>query len=555
METNMNPTHKQAFDDLFNAFSMVSGGHYVSLLDVESGIVHYSPGAVELFRLPGEYVQNGKLKWAALVHPEDRKQYLDSMSPLLANGAHSYDITYRVLTRTGEYGKFRFTGAVLHNAAGSPEFIGGLMIDQGLAEDIDPITVLPHRYSFFQDLSAFLACGEKSTILLTGFSNLDYINRVYGYTYGNRTLQETAALIQEIVADRGMLYRMDNATFALLSQELSREQMAALYDGIRLKMQRGVQIDGIRTILNANGGMISTDDVRMDAETLYSCLTYAYRESKHRLNGELVDFDGSINYDTRESLSMVNTIRDCIIEDCRGFFIDYQPVVSVKAEKLIGLEALIRWNGQPYGDVEPLRFIPILEKDFVFEELAEWIFRRVMKDGLQFLAKDPSLIMSVNISGAQMSDEYFIESISQLLEETHFPAKNLCVEVTKACRLLEISRLKNIVDELHRLGILVIIDDFGTEFESINFLKKLSADYIKLDRELVEGIEQDDEDRQTVEYMSKLASIRGARVCAKGVETEGMRSILRKFDISCMQGNLYSKPEPFDTIMKRFFPD
>ena len=346
---------------------------------------------------------------------------------------------------------------------------------------------------------------------------------------------------------------MDDATFAVLSDSLSRDRMAAIYDTLRLKMQRGMNIDGIRTILTANGGMISTEDLHMDPATLYSCVNYAYRESKHQRNGELVDFNGTIDYDVRESVEIVNVIRDCIIDGCKGFYVDYQPVISAGSERPVGMEALIRWRGEPYGDVEPLRFVPILEKDFVFEELSEWILRQVISDGKKFLKKNPRLTMSVNVSATQLDDEYFIDSLTQILEETGFPPENLCIEATKSCRMLEMERLKAIVNALHKNGIQVIIDDFGSGFESIGFLKKLSADCIKFDRELLEGIEENPEDRQTVEYLARMAAARGTDVCVKGVETSNMRDILKQFDVSSMQGNLYSKPESFDVIMKRFF--
>ena len=152
-----------------------------------------------------------------------------------------------------------------------------------------------------------------------------------------------------------------------------------------------------------------------------------------------------------------------------------------------------------------------------------------------------------------MEDEYFIDGLEQILEETGYPADRFCVEVTKGYRLLELERLERIVDQLHALGIRIVIDDFGTGFESIGFLKKLSADFIKFDREVVESIEGDEEDRQTVEYLSRLAAARGAHVCVKGVETAAMRDILRGFDVDYIQGDLYSQPEPFDDILRDLF--
>ena len=555
MDIQMNPLHKRMLDDVFDAFSMISGGNYVSLMHVGSGVARYSPGYVELFGMPGEYIENGAEKWVDYIHPEDRKRYQDTMKHLKSGDAKAYDLTYRVRSKSGEYVVCRCTGAVLHDSEGKPSLIGGLTVNQGLMENTDPITVLPNKYSYFEDLKALMQENRESVSLLIGISKLSQLNRIYGFTYGNRVLQAVAWLIQETVGERGKVYRADDATFIFLTDRLSPEETGAIYDSIRFKLQRGISVDGVRNILTGNGGMLSVRWQNMDAATAYSCLNYAYKESKLHRHGELVDFNGTIRYDLRETLEMVNTIRDCILDNCKGFSLNYQPVIDSETEKLTGAEALIRWEGEPYGEVQPLKFIPILEKDYIFEELGNWIIRQVTEDGKKFLEKDPNFVMGLNISAAQLEDEYFIDSMVQILRESGFPPRNLCLEVTKDCRQLEIGRLKEIVDLLHAHHIRVIIDDFGAGFESIGFLKRLPADYIKFDRELIREIENSDADKQTMEYLAHLAAIRGTHVIVKGVETAEMRDIIRDFSIESMQGNYYSKPITMEQMMAEFYPE
>ncbi len=549
----MNPMQKQMLDDVFDAFQMISGGALVSLMHAEGGVTRWSPGAVELFGLPGEYVPNGAMDWGDYVHPEDRKRYLDVMAPLAEGVLHSYDLTYRVRTKTGEYYHFRNVGSVLRNEQGKPSLIGGILINQGLTESTDPITVLPNKYALFGDLTDLMVRDGKAVTLLLGVSKLSRINENHGYSYGNRVLQEIAWLIQETVGERGKVYRMDAATFAIVSETLSREELAAIYDSIRLKLQRGIRVEGNRHNLIANGGLISVGGTRTDPVTVYSCLGYAYRESKLHKHGELVDFNGSVKYDVNESLEMVNVIRDSIVDGCKGFLLDYQPVVDTKTGKILGAEALVRWEGEPYGEVEPMEFLPILENDFVFEELGSWILRTAMIDGRKFLEKSPNFQLGINISASQVEDEYFIDSVTELLEETGFPAANLSLEITKGCRLLDFDRLHSVVEALHKLGIRVGVDDFGTGFESIGFLKRFAADYIKFDRELVRDIEIDAADRETILHLAECAAARGTTVIAKGVETPGMRDILKSCRIGSAQGNLYSKPMSFTGIMNEFF--
>ena len=549
----MDPMQKQILDDVFDAFQMISGGALVSLMHVEGGVTRWSPSAVELFGLSGEYISNGAMDWTEYVHPEDRKRYLDTMGPLATGVLHAYDLVYRVRLKTGEYSSFRVIGSVLRNDAGAPSLIGGVMINQGLTENTDPITVLPNKYAFYEDLNALMAHDGKAVVLLLGVSKLSRINEGHGYSYGNRVLQEIAWLVQETLGQRGKVYRMDAATFAIVSDSLSRQELAAVYDSIRLRLQRGIRVENNRHNLTANGGLISVEGIHTDPATIYSCLNYAYRESKQRRHGELVDFNGSVKYDVNESLEMVNVIRDCIVEGCRGFSLDYQPIVSMETGRALGAEALVRWEGEPYGLVPPGEFIPILEKDFVFEELGGWILRRAMEDGMKFLEKDPDFQLGINISASQVEDEYFIDSVTETMRETGFPAGNLSLEITKGCRLLDFDRLHEVAESLHKLGIRVGVDDFGTGFESIGFLKRFAADYIKFDRELIRDIETDAADRETMDYLAKCAAVRGTHVIVKGVETAGMQDILKNCRIGSAQGNLYSKPISFDEVMAAFF--
>ena len=208
----MDPMQKQILDDVFDAFQMISGGALVSLMHVEGGVTRWSPSAVELFGLSGEYISNGAMDWTEYVHPEDRKRYLDTMGPLATGDLHAYDLVYRVRLKTGEYSSFRVIGSVLRNDAGAPSLIGGVMINQGLTENTDPITVLPNKYAFYEDLNALMAHDGKAVVLLLGVSKLSRINEGHGYSYGNRVLQEIAWLVQETLGQRGKVYRMDAAT-------------------------------------------------------------------------------------------------------------------------------------------------------------------------------------------------------------------------------------------------------------------------------------------------------------------------------------------------------
>ncbi|MBR1929876.1 MAG: EAL domain-containing protein [Lachnospiraceae bacterium] len=553
MTVDMDPKYKQMLDDVFDAFTMLSGGNIANVMHVQGDTTRWSPSAVELFGLSGEYIRNGSMDWNDYVHPEDRKRYMDVMTPLVTGERQTYDLNYRVRTKEGTYVNFRVMGAVLRDAEGSPSLIGGVMINQGLTENTDPVTVLRNKNGYYEDLTELMKADKKTVTLLVGISKLSEINQVYGYTYGNRVLQEIAWLLQETVKERGTVYRMDGATFAILTDKVSREEVAAIYDTVRIKLQRGIRVDGVRNILVANGGLISTQDAGADAATIHSCLNYAYRESKQRKHGELVDFNGSINYEDQGTLEVLSTIRDSILDDCRGFLLEYQPIVSAHRERLLGVEACVKWQDERYGNIGAPAFIPVLERDFVFEELGDWILHQALTDGVKFVEKDTQFVLAVNISPVQMEDDYFVDSVLQALHETGFPARNLCLKLTKDCRLLDVERSSMVIGQLHSHQIRVIIDDFGSGVDSIGFLKKMSADVICFDSELVEGIEHNEQDRELLEYLARMVKARGTHVNIKGVNTEELSKVLRQLSISSMQGDYYAGPISFEQMMEKYF--
>lgn len=399
MNVILDPKRKQVLDDTFDSFVMLAGGSIVTLYDVEAQVARCSPSAADLLGLPGDYISWGANDWENFIHPEDRKRCADVMEKLILCQTLTYDLSCRVRTREGAYSMFRAVGAVLRNGEGKSSMIGGVLVNEGLMESTDPVTILRNQYGFFNDLSDLLREDKKVVVLLTGVNRLSYINEVHGYSYGNRVLQQVGWLIQESAGQRGRVYRMDGATFAFVTDRMEQRETSALYDSIRRKLQSGIRVNAARHSLSSNGALIALRGTRMDARAVYACLRFAYQESRVRRHGELVDFNGRSDSQAREALEMINEMRGCA---------------------------------------------------------------------------------------------------------------------------------------------------------SIDFLKELSPDVVKFDFTLVKEIEKNEADRLALGYLSEMAALY-SNVCVKGVETEGMRDILKQYPVRSMQGYLYSRPLSFQQLIQRYF--
>lgn len=553
MEFDVDSSTTKMLDDIFNAFMIISRREYVYAYDVKEQIIRFSPAAAKLFGFP-EYIPYGFYNWEEYLHPEDRRKYRILMSELLEGKAQSYDINYRVLLNDGSYITTRNIGAVILDKDGKSAFLGGVIINEGVIDNTDPVTVLRNQYGFFQDLSAAIELKKFCSIILIGISKMSLINLNHGYNYGNRVLQNISLALQEMFSLDGMVYRMDGAKFAFLTETLSPEEIMEKYEEIRRSMLGGLSVDEDRQSLVLNAGMFTYDgSYFVDERTIFSGLNLAYHNSKKRYNGKIVNYGGAFGFDTQKSIELINEVRNSIVMDCEGFSLRYQPIFSAEDEKIIAAEALLCWKSENFGEVSPEKYIPVIERDFLFEELGYWIFHRAMSDGLKILEKNPDFLITINIAPAQITDEFLIDELVYLSERLNFPLKNLCFELTAYCREIVPEILKKVIFDLKSLGVKCLLDDFGSGVGSIDFLQILAPEYIKPKKKYIFEMEENARNQSVVQHLTNMAVELGTKVCIKGVATKNIRNIIKNFPIAAVQGHFFSEPIPFDELMKKYF--
>ena len=543
----MKTEHRKILDDLFNAFTMVGRGNYVAVYDAKKNITRFSPAVVEILDLKSEYVPAGSTIWDDRIHPEDKFIYSRTMKNLISGEIKSYDLTYRMRLKDGSYAVMRNIGSTIFDADGKPDIIGGIIINEGLTETTDLVTILPNQYSFFRDLAAAVELKRNCVAVLCGINRMNNINVEHGYTFGNSVLQQAGWLLQEAVGQDGTVYRMNGAKFAFITESLSPEEVAVKYEKLRRAAQAGLPVKNVRQVLSINGGMIHFDGGAADERTIFASLNFVYNESKFYHNGKLVNYNGALGRNTHESLELLAEVRDCILMDCENFSLRYQPVFDAKTEKLTAIEALLCWHSKRFGDVPPSAYVPVIERDYLFEELGYWILRRAMQDGLKALAKNPDMTLNVNISPAQIIDDFLFEEIDKISKSVGFPLKNLCFEL-----LIEPDILRRIVRALKRKGIRCLIDDFGSGVASIDFLRDLAPNFIKLERDYILNIKNKPGNLQIVRHLSELAVDLGTKVCLKGVEDAEIREITKTLPATNVQGNYYAEAISLEEIMEKY---
>ena len=536
-------------DRLFKSFELVSEGTYVYLCDMKYDFSRWSKNAVDAYGLPSEYMYGAGDIWENQIHPDDRAAYRKGIDEIFAGNAAGHDMQYRARRVTGEYDVCTCRGIVIRDSSGEPDYFVGNIRNHGIQGHIDTLTGFKNQYGFFEDLESCINRNARISVVLFGVSKFSEINEMYGYHFGNRVLQLYARSLFEAVGNTGHTYRIDGTKFAVISNTLSIEEMRENYNRFRTFLHEDFQVDGRKVLLDLHCGALRVESFDIDSQTVYSCLNFAYEESKALRKGDMVEFRDDLNEENHQRLEKLHAIRASIMHGYEGFYLLYQPVVDAKTERLIGSEALLRWKNDQYGIVPPDQFIPILESDPLFPELGEWIIRESILAAKQVLSRHPEFIINVNLSYSQLEKPDFVDMLLRILNDLEYPPEHLCLEVTERCRLLDLELLKNVLASLKARGIMIALDDFGTGFSSVGILKEIPVDIIKIDRSFVQKIEENDVERNIVWTIANLASIFRAKVCVEGIETGGMRDILKSYQVESFQGYYYAKPLMLDQLL------
>lgn len=546
------PENNKRLNYLFDALTIASEGSYVYVCDIKNNISRWSDIAVNYYGLPGKYIADTDKVWIERIHPDDVENYKNSIRGVFSGDLSNHDVQYRVKDASGSYSVCTCKGIVIRDENNEPEYFCGIIRNHNDINYIDLVTGLRNLYGFLEDVKGINFSKRPKLIVMIGISSFSNINDLYGYTFGNRVLQMLSRKIMAMYPSDSVIYKMGGTRFAIISDELTTDAAEKIYNDLNTFLRTEFFVDGQRVVLSLNGGAILSEEFDISSQAYYSCLRYAYYQSKHKKCGSFVVFDNIVNADNRGFIRRINVIRNSIAEGCNGFYLCYQPIVNSATEKINGVEALIRWKSDELGTISPGDFIPVLEQDALFPELGKWILRQAMTDGMKFLEKNPDMTVSVNLSYTQLEKNGFVNDLYEIIEQTGFPSSQLCLEVTERCRTLDMNLLRNMFTGFRNKGIKIAVDDFGTGFASLDFLRAVPVDVVKIDREYVKNIKTDYTDKSSVQFISDLAGAFSADVCAEGIENDEIRLCVREYNkIGSLQGYFYSQPVTAEEILKK----
>ena len=404
----------------------------------------------------------------------------------------------------------------------------------------DPVTGLPNRRMMLDLLDAALArrAGGGVSLALLDIDGFAEIKEALGEQGSDELLVAAGERLRGAIPAAVTLGRIGPSEFALVATDADgADALAAVQAAVKV-MARPLWIANQAVQTGVTAGLVHAPDDGETREELTRRADLARRAVEHGGAVRIAGFDPGMEQEFQDRLFIKRELRRTLAE--QGFDVHYQPIVAAEGQKIVGVEALLRWNHPVRGMIPPAEFIPVAEQTGLMVQLGEFVLRRALADAARW--KD--VYIAVNISPYQMRDRGLVSLVSAVLADTGVPAARVMLEITEGVLIENPDEAKERLEQLRALGLKIALDDFGSGYSSLSYLRKFPIDKLKIDKEFVSPLGRSSDGGVIIQAIMALGRALGLTVLCEGVETEEQRILLRLAGCDEMQGYLFAKPAP-----------
>lgn len=531
----------QIFQEMISRISKLSQDSYLMVTDMQHNLTFVPESTAEFLGIPSGWCEDGyKIVLEKSVHPYDCPEYTEEMKKRL----RGINLENDLYIRMGKDKKYVMTQIITDMILeqGKNRYFIVLLRNQNVIPEIDPLTDLYGQVKFEKDIVDYIQQGRKVAVLEIEIDHMNDINILYGTNYSDR-IQKVLAyrFIYMMDADKAV-YRMGNSNYAFILRDATREEAAAFLEKIRARLEESVVLENNHFDLKIYASGIILDHYEGEISTVQSKLEYVLGKMRTRRDHKLMFFNDLVQINGDVDLDLMKIIHQSVLNQCDGFYVEYQPVVHAQTGEIAGAEALVRWKKEPYGIVPPGMFIDWLESNPCMYDLGNIVLKQALTDAVGFRKSNPDFFINVNMSAKQLERKTFCGVVMALLKETGFPAGQLCLELTERCRSMPVSVMEEKLLYLKQHGVRLAMDDYGTGSASSSVLLQTPMDEIKIDMSFIRGITDNQTKQALVRSMVDFANKADLKSCLEGVEDEKLQNYLRSFGATWFQGYYYSRP-------------
>ncbi len=425
------------------------------------------------------------------------------------------------------------------------------------SNNFDPLTDLPNRSlfldRFLQSVMGASRDGMQTALLFIGLDGFKNINDTLGHTVGDKVLQEAARRFSQCLGPCDTAARFGGDEFTIVLSEIKNvSQVETVVRVILESLQVPFFIEEHQIFISCSIGVCVWPGDGDDAETLMRNADSAMHRAKEAGRNTFRFFTPEMDARAQARAKLAAELSDAVKNE--EFHLAFQPMLELSTRRIIGAEVLLRWHSRQFGLVSPDQFVPLAEEIGLILPIGEWILLSACREAMAWReAGLGECKVSVNISARQFQQEDLADRLERALSHSGIPAHLLTVEITESMMLADSREVLSKLQQIKALGITLSVDDFGTGYASLSYLKSFPVDMLKIDRSFISGIDSNPDDATLAEAIISMGHSLGQTIVAEGVETEAQMEFLIAKGCDFVQGFYFSKPvtaEAFRELLK-----
>lgn len=411
----------------------------------------------------------------------------------------------------------------------------------------DDLTGLPNRRAVTARVDGAIQDGERLGLLLLDLDGFKEINDSLGHAAGDLMLTIVANRLRQALPSRTLVTRLGGDEFAIVVPDADPARLLDLARDVIDVVRKPARVDGLELQLDGSVGVTVTEPEDVASGDLLRRADVAMYQAKTGRTGALL-YDAARDDFSRQRLTVAEDLRRALVSGQLEVW--YQPQVEARTQRLVALEALLRWRHPTDGLVAPGVFLPVARRAGLMTTLSQFVVDRVIDDLTRWRAEGLPIVAAVNLAPPELLGGVVLQAMFDRLHEAGLPPDSLVVEVTEDSFLAEPERARDVIMQIRAHGVQVSIDDYGTGFSSLSYLRDLPVHELKIDRSFVAAVLSDPRSAMIVATTRQMAHGLGLRCVAEGVEDESTLQVLVELGMDLVQGFHIARPMPSDQVLR-----